>query len=167
MSTPQGKPVNIIVATNKNNGIGYQNALPWHIPQDLAWFKQATQNTTLIMGTATFNSLPKTLPGRHHIILSRTKHPNTQPNITHATSLSAAINIADQLSDQTISIVGGQQVYTLALNHPTLVDTQYISRINITTPADTFYPGPGPGFHLTKTTDKDQFKIETYKRITV
>ena len=65
--------ISIIAAVAKNNIIGGDNKLLWHIPEDLKHFKDLTSNHTIIMGRKTFESLPGVLPKRHHIVLTKDK----------------------------------------------------------------------------------------------
>ena len=60
----------IIAAVGKNNELGANNKLMWHLPNDLKFFKNMTDGKTIIMGRKTFASLPKMLPNRHHVVLS-------------------------------------------------------------------------------------------------
>ena len=60
----------IIAAVGLNNELGYNNDLIWHLPEDLKFFKEVTSNHTIIMGRNTFESLPKMLPNRKHIVLT-------------------------------------------------------------------------------------------------
>ena len=65
-----------IVAKSRNNSIGYDNKLLWHISEDLKRFKEITTNKTIIMGRKTFESLPRILPNRKHIVLTRDENFN-------------------------------------------------------------------------------------------
>ena len=68
------KKLSLIVAIGKNNELGYKNQLLWNLPNDLKYFKEKTQNKVIIMGRKTFESLPKRLPNRKHIIITRNKN---------------------------------------------------------------------------------------------
>src|SRR5699024_1501006 len=63
--------LSFIVAMDNNNGIGFQNGMPWHLPNDFKFFKEKTTGHTIIMGRKTFQSIGRVLPNRHHIILTR------------------------------------------------------------------------------------------------
>ena len=68
--------ISIIAAMGKNNELGKKGNLIWNIPKDLRYFKEKTKNSIIVMGRNTFNSLPKVLPNRKHIILSSTNNFN-------------------------------------------------------------------------------------------
>jgi len=63
--------ISAIVAKGKNNVIGKDNDLPWHLPGDLKWFKAKTINRHVIMGRKSFESLPGILPNRVHVVVTR------------------------------------------------------------------------------------------------
>jgi dihydrofolate reductase len=103
--------LSIIVATDKQGGIGIDNKLPWHLPEDLAHFKRTTSGHAIIMGRKTFDSIGRPLPNRHNIVVSR----DTQwhhDGVDAVTSLDAAIGL---LKGERAYIIGGAQIYTLAL----------------------------------------------------
>ena len=66
--------LSLIVATTKNNVIGKDNQMPWHLPADLAWFRKNTTGKPVIMGRKTFESIGRPLPKRTNIVLSRTPY---------------------------------------------------------------------------------------------
>ncbi|MEY3900130.1 MAG: hypothetical protein RI962_1285, partial [Pseudomonadota bacterium] len=63
--------LSLIVATDRSNGIGINNALPWRLPEDLAFFKRITSGHTIIMGRKTFDSIGRPLPNRRNIVITR------------------------------------------------------------------------------------------------
>jgi dihydrofolate reductase len=65
------KKISLIVAMDKNNLIGSNNGLPWHLPADLAFFKRTTMGKPIVMGRKTFESIGKPLPGRRNIVVTR------------------------------------------------------------------------------------------------
>lgn len=81
-----------IVAKSSNNVIGKGNDLPWRIPQDMKWFRKSTMGKPVIMGRKTFASLPKLLPGRQNIIISRDSSFNVDGAKT-ANSLAQALEL--------------------------------------------------------------------------
>ena len=140
--------ISIIVATDKENGIGVNNQLPWHIPKDMQHFKTITETTedknktnAVIMGRKTWNSIPerfKPLKNRENIILTRQNIP--KPHNTHiADSFETALSIANKKNIEQIFIIGGASIYKLALNHPAL-NNIYIIKINHKYNCDTFLP---------------------------
>lgn len=107
-----GKVV-LVVARADNGVIGADNALPWRIPADLKRFKALTMGKPMIMGRKTFESLPGVLPGRRHIVLTRSK--DWQANgAERAGSVSAALAKAFETGDEAC-VIGGAEIYALFL----------------------------------------------------
>lgn len=124
----------IIVAMAKNNTIGIQNKLPWHLPEDLKHFKEKTLHQTVIMGRKTFESLPENfrpLPQRENIVLSR-QNLNLN-NIKTAKNLNDAFNLANH----NIFILGGASIYQQTID---LVDCLEITEIELEVAGDAFFP---------------------------
>lgn len=91
--------ISLIVAMSSNRVIGKDNALPWHIPEDLKWFKANTLGHPVIMGRKTFDSIGKALPKRTNIVLSRDARSKIS-GVQFTDSLDQALRIAeDSLSD--------------------------------------------------------------------
>ena len=132
--------IHIIVATDKNMAIGYQNKLLFWLPNDLKRFKELTTGNTIIMGRNTFLSLPKgALPNRRNIVLSTRKDASFLGAETYA-SLEEAIKACKE--DEKIYIIGGASVYKQAL---TLADVLCITEIDAEAPeADTYFPTIDP-----------------------
>ncbi len=108
-------PLHLIYARAANGIIGKNNALPWHIPEDMAHFKQLTQGCAVIMGRKTWDSLPprfRPLPGRTNIVITRQADWHAQ-GAQRAASLADAIAQCD--NSQTNWVIGGAQVYAQAL----------------------------------------------------
>jgi dihydrofolate reductase len=124
----------LIVAMDNNRAIGFDNRLPWHLPDDLKHFKALTLGKTLLMGRKTAESLGRALPGRQNLVLTKS---GTVPfdGMTAVASLDQAIRLCE---GNQLRIIGGGQVYQLAmpvaqLMHVTYVDTELSE-------ADTFFP---------------------------
>lgn len=132
--------IHIIVATDKNMAIGYQNKLLFWLPNDLKRFKELTTGNTIIMGRNTFLSLPKgALPNRRNIVLSTRKDASFPGAETYA-SLEEAIKACKE--DEKIYIIGGASVYKQALP---LADVLCITEIDAEAPeADTYFPTIDP-----------------------
>lgn len=132
--------IHIIVATDRNMAIGYQNKLLFWLPNDLKRFKELTTGNTIIMGRNTFLSLPKgALPNRRNIVLSTRKDASFPGAETYA-SLEEAIKACKE--DEKIYIIGGASVYTQALP---LADVLCITEIDAEAPAaDTYFPTIDP-----------------------
>lgn len=105
----------LIVAIDENNGIGYQNRMLFHVPNDLKRFKALTTGYTVIMGRRTFESLPKgALPNRRNIILSRTLN-DPFPNTELFKNIEDAIDDCKSKGESKIFIIGGDQIYKQSL----------------------------------------------------
>ena len=97
-----------VIARAQNDVIGKNGALPWRIPEDLKRFKALTLGAPMIMGRKTFESLPKLLPGRRHIVLTRGAWQAEGAEVAH--SVEEALDTAQ---DSRVSIVGGAEIYRL------------------------------------------------------
>ncbi len=134
-------PVIALIAAMANNRvIGRDNQLPWHIAEDLRFFKRMTLGKPLIMGRNTFESLGRPLPGRPHIVISR--NPDYQPaGVERAATLEAAIARATELarasSADEIMVIGGAQVYAAALPYARRI---YLTLVDAEVAGDTHFP---------------------------
>ncbi len=103
--------LSLIVATDRNHGIGINNTLPWRLPEDLAFFKRTTSGHPIIMGRKTFDSIGRPLPNRRNIVVTRNaqwRHEGVQA----AGSLDEAVQLA---GDGEVFVIGGAQIYVDAL----------------------------------------------------
>lgn len=140
--------ISLIVAMSPNHAIGYHGSLPWHLPEDLAHFKQLTMGHTIVMGRHTYESLPHgALPGRRNIVLSR-KQDFAPVGCEVYGSLEEALkeckknNECNKDNDcnkyEEMFVIGGAEVYREALP---LADKLYITLVdNNPSAADTFFP---------------------------
>ncbi len=142
--------ISLIAAMTDKHVIGYQGRLPWHLPEDLAFFKSKTMGHPMLMGNITFKSLPGLLPGRTHLVLSRKAPPssaNTPANapVYYFSDTSTALHAAAAL-DTEVFIIGGAQIYAQFLPMATCL---YLTTIHAECPGDTFFPDwDRTGFHL-------------------
>jgi dihydrofolate reductase len=125
--------LSIIVATDANRGIGINNSLPWHLPEDLAHFKRATTGHPIIMGRKTFDSIGRPLPNRRNIVVTRNPHWS-HAGVESAASLAAAAALA---GDGEAFIIGGAQIYAEALP---LADRLIVTEIAGNFDCDAFFP---------------------------
>ncbi len=110
-------PIAIIAAMDRNRVIGYQGKLPWHLPEELQYFKQKTLHQTIIMGRKTFQSLGcRALPQRRNIIITRHPKKFVANHCEMVSSFDAALKLAAK-SHGEIIVIGGQTLYELALPH--------------------------------------------------
>src|SRR3989344_1361233 len=128
--------ISIIVAMDEKRGIGKHNAIPWHVPGELKRFKEITTPHPMIMGRKTFESIGKVLPGRPHFIITRDIHYKVADAVV-CHSLDEAIKKAKKLDDKEIFIIGGGEIFKLAMPH---ADRIYATRIKGDYGADVFFP---------------------------
>ena len=127
----------IISARASNGVIGNQNALPWHMPADLQCFKKKTEGHYMIMGRKTFESLPKPLPNRTTIVLTRDQDYKVPAGCFVAYSLQKAFDIAAKANEEEVFIAGGEQIYRMALD---VADRMYLTEIIAEVVGDTWFP---------------------------
>jgi dihydrofolate reductase len=128
--------ISIIVAAAENNAIGSNNQLPWHLPNDLIFFKNTTWGSVVIMGRKTFESVNKPLPGRINIII--TNQPDWHfEDVVVANSMNDALEKAAATNCREIFIIGGGQIYKESIS---LSDRIYLTRVHTTIEGDTFFP---------------------------
>lgn len=125
--------ISLIAAMARNRVIGRDNAMPWHLPADLAHFKRVTLGKTIIMGRHTFESIGRALPGRKNIIISRQEGYRAEDCIV-VNSVDAALDAAD--SDE-VMIIGGGQLYADMLHR---ADRLYLTLIDAELDGDTYFP---------------------------
>lgn len=124
----------IAAMTRVEHVIGDQGVMPWHLPADLAWFKQNTLNKPIIMGRKTWQSLGRALPGRRNIVVSR--DPNLQlANVESVTHPQAALDLVTTSPE--VMIIGGAQLYTYFLPQ---AQRMYLSFIDAKLTGDTVFP---------------------------
>lgn len=130
----------LIAAAGDGNELGRDGELPWHLPDDFRHFKQQTTGHPMVMGRKTFETFPKPLPNRLHLIVTRDRsyrvdHPACQ--VVH--SLEEAF---DALADrERVYIIGGGEIYRQALPHATGVE---LTRVHGRFEADTYFPELDP-----------------------
>ena len=145
----------LIYARAANGTIGKDGAMPWHLPEDLAHFKQLTSGCPVVMGRKTWDSLParfRPLPGRRNIVITR-QSDWSQNGVQRASSLPEALQIAEQQdggsssssSSSTVWIMGGAQIYAQALP---LADRVEVTEIAQDFDGDAFAPVLGPEWQL-------------------
>ena len=126
--------ISLIAAISKNLVIGYNNKIPWNLPEDLKWFKKNTINKNVIMGRLTWESIAKPLSMRTNIVISRNKIKKT--GIIWADSISNAIILAKKY-DQEIMVIGGAQIYKKMLFYAKKL---YLTHIDANIIGDTYFP---------------------------
>lgn len=126
----------IIVAVSDNLAIGRGGVMPWHVSEDLKFFKRTTLGCPVIMGRTTFDSIGRPLPGRKNIVLSRNCGVSFPEGVVRVVSLQEAFEAA--APSQRCFVMGGASVYAQAIS---LVDRLFVTHIHTVVPdADTFFP---------------------------
>lgn len=131
-----GRTVALIAAAAENNALGIDNDLLWHLPDDFKRFKELTSGHKIIMGRKTFETFPKPLPHRIHIIITRDK--NYMPKFSDCIvvhSMEEALKLTE--NDPLSFIIGGGEIYNLGLPYANKIE---LTRIHTTFEADTFFP---------------------------
>ena len=128
--------ITLIAAMAENRVIGRDNALPWHLPDDLARFKQRTQGHVVIMGRRTFESVGRPLPNRRSIVVTR-KHGYHPAGVEIAHSLGETLERARAADPEEVFILGGAEIYTLALPE---ADRLELTIVHADVTGDTFFP---------------------------
>ena len=135
---PPTPPVAMIAAHGKNRVIGAENAMPWHIPADLKFFREKTWGKPVIMGRKTFQSIGRALAGRVNIVITRNKAFTAPGVITAPTPDHALKQAREKAPDaEEIMIIGGAQIYRQMLDRATRL---YLTEINLAPDGDAFFP---------------------------
>lgn len=124
----------MIAAAAENNALGKNNELVWHLPNDFKRFKSLTSGHHIIMGRKTFESFPKPLPNRTHIVITRQENYHPEGCII-VDSIENAIALCPE--NETSFIIGGGEIYNLGLP---FTDKIEITRVHHNFEADTFFP---------------------------
>lgn len=132
--------MSLLWAMSNNRVIGRNNALPWHLPEDLKYFKRVTMGKPMIMGRKTYESIGKPLPGRTNIVISRNPHYTAQ-GVETVTSLDEAMALSELIGkrdgvDEAI-VIGGAEIFLLSLP---LADRLYLTEVHAHIEGDTWFP---------------------------
>lgn len=155
----------LIAAAARNNALGKDNRMVWHLPDDFKRFKQLTSGHHIIMGRKTFESLPGMLSNRTHIVITRSRDYSPE-GVLVAHSLEAALALVPD--EQDTFVIGGGEIYKLALP---LAQRVELTRVETEAEADAFFPELGPEWQLTQSNfhpaDEKHafaFTFETYEK---
>ena len=128
--------LSIIVAKAKNNIIGKDNKLLWHLPDDLKRFKELTTGHNIIMGRKTFESLGRVLPNRKHIVF--TQNPDFKIDDENVQVVHSMLEIQEYIeSKEENFVIGGAMIYNLLMPY---VTKMYVTEIDKDFEGDTFFP---------------------------
>lgn len=167
----------MIAAIGRNNELGKNNTLLWHMPADMKHFRETTRGHTVIMGRKTFESLPNgPLPKRENIVVTRDRD-YLRPGIVVMHSLPEALRYAaleqgkhfeEKQEETEIFIIGGGELYKEGMN---FANKLYITRIDDSPEADTFFPEIGPEWkeiskeeHESDSENPHAYTFITYKK---
>jgi dihydrofolate reductase len=126
--------VSLIAAMAHNRVIGLNNQMPWHMPADLAHFKQVTMGKPVVMGRKTYDSIGRLLPGRRNVVISRQDKPNGfTADWVHSIDEALALLV----NEPEVMIVGGADLYRQTLP---LADRLYLSEFDMSVVGDTWFP---------------------------
>lgn len=164
--------ISLIAAVGANNVIGKDGDMPWRIPSDFAWFKRSTMGKPMIMGRKQFETFPKPLAGRPHIVVTRQKdYAPEGVSVVH--DLDAAYALAARLADEAggdeIMVIGGGDIYAQAMAR---ADRLYISHVELSPDGDVRFPAIDPAIWVVVDTpevtpsekDAAPYRIKIYQR---
>lgn len=135
--------ISLMVAHDPNHVIGKDNKLPWHIPEDLAYFKKHTVGKGMVMGRNTYESIGRPLPKRRNIIVTRNKDYQAEgADVVH--TIEDAIRLAENVHEE-VMVIGGEQIFQSVLP---IADRLYITLIHKNFEGDTYFPEYGDEWKL-------------------
>lgn len=128
--------ISLLVAMDRNNVIGFENDMPWHLPNDLKYFKEKTTGHTIIMGRKTYDSIGRPLPNRKNVILTRqtTEFPN-DVEVIH--NIEEIYEWQKSHPNEELFVIGGGDIFKQVLP---FADRLYITKIDEAFEGDTFFP---------------------------
>lgn len=126
--------ISFIFAMDRNNLIGKDNDLPWHLPEDLKHFKKITNGKTIVMGRKTFQSLPGILSNRYHVVLTRSDMQIRSPFVRCFNSVE---EILDKYKEEELFVIGGAEIFNLFMPY---VDKMFVTYIDNEFEGDVHFP---------------------------
>jgi len=130
--------ISLIAAVAENNAIGKNNELLWHLPADFKHFKNTTSNHYILMGRKTFESFPKPLPNRVHLIITRQKEYSVPENCFVFSSIKEALQFAKNQNQEVVYVIGGGEIYNQTIEE---ANELIITHVNASfLDADAFFP---------------------------
>lgn len=162
------KKITLIAAAGLQNELGKNNDLLWHLPLDFKRFKEITTGNFIVMGRKTFESFPKPLPNRTHIIITRNSNYKVSENCYIAKNVTEAIKMCPE--NETIFVIGGGKIYAQTIE---IADKIELTRVHSIFDADTFFPEINSEiwkleqseFHAKDEKHAFDFTFETYFKI--
>jgi dihydrofolate reductase len=147
--------ITLVVAIDAQRGIGVDNKLPWHLPEDLAHFKRVTLGHPIIMGRKTFDSIGRPLPKRRNVVVTRNAAWSHE-GVDVAPSLQDAIAL---VGDEPASIIGGAQIFGESM---ALADRMIVTEIDHVFACDTFFPPIDPAQWIETAREQHQSEANGY-----
>ena len=135
ITSSKNSEITLIVAAGENDAIGKDNQLIWHLSDDLKRFKELTNGHHIIMGRKTFESFPKPLPNRTHIVISRQDNYQVPSGVILVNNLEDAFDAAK--ADKQPFVIGGGEIYKQAMPYADKIE---LTRVHEDFEADTFFP---------------------------
>ncbi|MCF8412535.1 MAG: dihydrofolate reductase [Melioribacteraceae bacterium] len=152
----------IISAVSQNNVIGRNGKLPWHIPEELQFFKKTTLKHAVLMGRKTYDSIGQPLPQRLNIILTQSSAHSDFESLIFTNSIQDAFDISLSKKHKKCFIIGGESIFNQTLE---LCDRIIISRIPDKFEGDTYFPKIETElWNLTEMINYEKFNVEHYKK---
>ena len=162
----------VIVAAAENGVIGRNNTLPWHLPEDLRYFKRVTMGKPIVMGRKTFESIGRPLPGRTNIVITRNR-AYLAAGIKVVSSLDEALSLAGDIAlidgVEELVVIGGAEIYRTAIPR---ADRLYITEVHAEVEGDALLPDidwenwleVGRERHAAGDTNPHDYSFVTYNR---
>lgn len=152
--------VSLIAAVGRNGVIGAGAAMPWHLPEDFAYFKRTTMGHAMVMGRRTFDSIGRALPGRRSIVVTR--QPDwSHPDVETVHSLEEALSLAGPADE--VFVVGGGQIYAEAMPY---AQRLLVTEVDQEPEGDVTFPRIDPAVWRETTREpRDGFTWVTYDRM--
>lgn len=142
MSSPA--EISIVVAMSTNRVIGSNNQLPWHLPNDLQYFKRLTMGSPIIMGRKTYESIGRPLPGRLNIVVSRQSPAAIFPcGVPESVRVVASLDegyaqaVCTEDEKNRVFVIGGEQIYRQSLANVTRL---YVTEVHASVEGDAYFP---------------------------
>lgn len=149
-----------IVAMTSERIIGRDGTLPWHLPEDLAFFKRTTSGHTIVMGRTTYDSIGRPLPKRRNIVLTRDRNWQTQGvEVIHSVKELAPL----VAKEEEVFLIGGAQVYAAFMDQ---LDEMLVSWVREAYPGDTRFPDFSTEFPSYEVVEEyETFEVRRYRRV--
>lgn len=147
--------ISLVAAIAQNNAIGNDNEMLWHLPADFKHFKNTTTGHFILMGRKTFESFPKPLPNRTHLIITRKKNYNLPENCYAFASINDALHFAQQHNQKIVYVIGGGEIYKQTIETANELIITHVQQSF--TNADTFFPEITSGW---KIISEEKFKAD-------